>query len=93
MKHLAAVAVAAAAVTASAIAGPAPTAAAWHVPDPPFAAPALAIQRLTDAQLAGQRVIYSYPGPRPGRGGPGSLPLRSSVRQSGPALARTGAQE
>ena len=67
MKHLAAVAVAAATVTASAIAGPAPTAAAWHVPDPPLAAPALAIQRLTDAQLAGQRVIYSYPGLTPPR--------------------------
>jgi len=68
VKHLAAaIAVAAAAVTASAIAGPAPTAAAWHVPDPPFAASALAIQRLTDAQLAGQRVIYSYPGLTPPR--------------------------
>jgi len=67
VKHLAAVAVAAATVTASAIAGPAPTAAAWHVPDPPLAAPALAIQRLTDAQLAGQRVIYSYPGLTPPR--------------------------
>ena len=67
MKHLAAVAVAAATVTASAIAGPAPTAAAWHVPDPPLAAPALPIQRLTDAQLAGQRVIYSYPGLTPPR--------------------------
>lgn len=67
MKHLAAVAVAAATVTASAIAGPAPTAAAWHVADPPFAAPALAIHRLTDAQLAGQRVIYSYPGLTPPR--------------------------
>jgi beta-N-acetylhexosaminidase len=68
VKHLAAaIAVAAAAVTASAIAGPTPTAAAWHGPDPPFAAPALAIQRLTDAQLAGQRVIYSYPGLTPPR--------------------------
>ena len=67
MKHLAAVAVAAATVTASAIAGAAPTAAAWHVPDPPVAAPALAVQRLTDAQLAGQRVIYSYPGLTPPR--------------------------
>ena len=67
MKHLAAVAVAAATVTASAIAGPAPTAAAWHAQDPPLAAPALAIQRLTDAQLAGQRVIYSYPGLTPPR--------------------------
>ena len=71
MKHLAAaISVAAATVTASVLAGPAPTAAAWHVPDPPFAAPAiqaLAIQRLTDAQLAGQRVIYSYPGLTPPR--------------------------
>lgn len=69
MKHLAAVAIAvtAATVTASAIAGPAPTAAAWQRPDPPFAAPALAVQRLTDAQLAGQRVIYSYPGLTPPR--------------------------
>ena len=67
MKHLAAVAVAAATVTASAIAGAAPTAAAWHMPDPPVAAPALAVQRLTDAQLAGQRVIYSYPGLTPPR--------------------------
>lgn len=64
----AAVSVAAAAVTASAIAGPAPTAAAWHGPDPsPSAASALAIQRLTAAQLAGQRVIYSYPGLTPPR--------------------------
>jgi beta-N-acetylhexosaminidase len=67
VKHLAAVAAAAATVTASAIAGAVPTAAAWHVADPPLAAPALAIQRLTDAQLAGQRVIYSYPGLTPPR--------------------------
>ena len=70
MKHLT-VAVAVAAMTASAIAGAAPTAAAWHTPDsrpaaPPAAAsPAVAIHRLTDAQLAGQRVIYSYPGLTP----------------------------
>ncbi len=72
MKHLT-VAVAVAAMTASAIAGAAPTAAAWHTPDswpaaPPAAAsPAVAIHRLTDAQLAGQRVIYSYPGLTPPR--------------------------
>jgi beta-N-acetylhexosaminidase len=67
VKHLAAVAVAVATMTASAVAGPAPTAAARHGPDPPFAAPALAIQRLTDAQLAGRRVICSYPGLTPPR--------------------------
>jgi beta-N-acetylhexosaminidase len=72
LKHLT-VAVAVAAMTASAIAGAAPTAAAWHTPDswpaaPPAAAsPAVAIHRLTDAQLAGQRVIYSYPGLTPPR--------------------------
>lgn len=70
MKHLT-VAVAAAAMAASVIAGAVPTAAAWHTPDsrpaaPPAAAsPAMAIHRLTDAQLAGQRVIYSYPGLTP----------------------------
>jgi beta-N-acetylhexosaminidase len=57
-----------AAVTASAVAGAAPTAAAWHTPDPwPAASPAAALHRLTDAQLAGQRVIYSYPGLTPPR--------------------------
>ncbi len=34
---------------------------------PAKALPAPAIQRLSDAQLAGQRVIYSYPGPTPPR--------------------------
>ena len=68
VRHLAAMSVAAAAVTAAAMAGPAPAAAAWHVPDPPAsAAPAPARPRLTDAQLAGQRVIYSYPGLTPPR--------------------------
>jgi beta-N-acetylhexosaminidase len=82
VRHLT-VAVAVAAMTASAIAGAAPTAVAWHTPDPwpapppaaasPAAAPpAVAIPRLTgaqltDAQLAGQRVIYSYPGLTPPR--------------------------
>jgi beta-N-acetylhexosaminidase len=67
------VAVAVAAMTASAIAGAAPTAAAWHTPDfrpaasPAVASPAVAIHRLTDAQLGGQRVIYSYPGLTPPR--------------------------
>jgi beta-N-acetylhexosaminidase len=53
-------------VTASAIAGPAPTAAAWQAARG-SGAPALAFQRLSDAQLAGQRVIYSYPGLTPPR--------------------------
>lgn len=59
-------ALATAAVTASAIAGPAPTAAAWQAARG-SGAPALAFQRLSDAQLAGQRVIYSYPGLTPPR--------------------------
>jgi len=59
-------ALATAAVTASAIAGPAPTAAAWQAARG-AGAPALAFQRLSDAQLAGQRVIYSYPGLTPPR--------------------------
>ena len=67
MKHLAmAAAVAAATAAASALAAPVPTAAAWH-PVGPAALPAPAIQRLSDAQLAGQRVIYSYPGLTPPR--------------------------
>ena len=41
-----------------------PTAAAWH---PGSRAARAAIQRLSDAQLAGQRVIYSYPGLTPPR--------------------------
>ena len=67
MKHLAMkVAMAAAVATAAALAAAAPTAAAWH-PDEPAALPAPAAQRLSDAQLAGQRVIYSYPGLTPPR--------------------------
>ncbi len=54
-----AIAIAAAAVTA--VAGSAPTAAARHLADPP----ALAIRHLTDTQLAGQRVIFSYSGLTP----------------------------
>jgi beta-N-acetylhexosaminidase len=55
-----------AAVTALALTGAAPTAAAWHGADSrPAAPPALAIPQLSDAQLAGQRVIYSYPGLTP----------------------------
>ena len=71
----AAIAVAAAAVTAVAVAGSAPTAAARHVPtaaarylaDPPPPPPGAppAAQRLSNTQLAGQRVIYSYPGLTP----------------------------
>jgi beta-N-acetylhexosaminidase len=67
VKHLAmTVAVATATAAASALAAPVPTAAAWH-PVGPAALPAPAIQRLSDAQLAGQRVIYSYPGLTPPR--------------------------
>ena len=67
MKHLAMiVAMAAAAGAASALAATAPTAAAWH-PGGPAALPVAAIQQLSDAQLAGQRVIYSYPGLTPPR--------------------------
>ncbi len=67
VKHLAmTVAAAAATAAVSALAAPVPTAAAWH-PGGPAALPAPAIQRLSDAQLAGQRVIYSYPGPTPPR--------------------------
>ena len=67
VKHLAmTVAVAAATAAASALAAPVPTAAAWH-PVGPAALPAPATQRLSDAQLAGQRVIYSYPGLTPPR--------------------------
>ena len=64
MRHLAkVVAVAMAAVTG--VAGPAPTAAARHSTDLPQAS--RSIQRLTSTQLAGQRVIYSYPGLTPPR--------------------------
>ena len=64
MKHLAkVVAVAMAAVMG--VAGPAPTAAARHLTDLPLAS--RSIQRLTNTQLAGQRVIYSYPGLTPPR--------------------------
>lgn len=65
MRHLAMVmAVAAAAVMA--VAGPAPAAGGRPLTDLAGAgARALAIQRLSDAQLAGQRVIYSYPGLTP----------------------------
>ena len=71
MKHLAmtvalALATAVGTAAASALAAPAPTAAAWH-PGGPAALPAPATQRLSDAQLAGQRVIYSYPGLTPPR--------------------------
>jgi beta-N-acetylhexosaminidase len=59
-------AVAAAAVTAGA--GPAPAAGGRPLTDPAGAGTrSLAIQRLSDAQLAGQRVIYSYPGLTPPR--------------------------
>jgi beta-N-acetylhexosaminidase len=59
-------AVAAAAVMA--VAGPAPAAGGRPLTDPAGAGVrALAIQRLSDAQLAGQRVIYSYPGLTPPR--------------------------
>ena len=67
MKHLAMMVAAAAAVAiASALAAAAPTAAAWY-PGGQGALPARAIQRLSDAQLAGQRVIYSYRGLTPPR--------------------------
>jgi beta-N-acetylhexosaminidase len=57
-------AVAAAAVTA--VAGPAPAAGGRPLTDPAGAGGRPpAIQRLSDAQLAGQRVIYSYPGLTP----------------------------
>jgi beta-N-acetylhexosaminidase len=63
-----ALAIAMAVVTAPVIARPVPTAAAWPAVSPPPAGPAwLATRRLTDAQLAGQRVIYSYPGLTPPR--------------------------
>ncbi|MGH3067633.1 MAG: glycoside hydrolase family 3 N-terminal domain-containing protein [Streptosporangiaceae bacterium] len=61
----AAIAVAAAAVTAVAVAGSAPTAAARHLAEPPPPGASSVIQRLSDTQLAGQRVIYSYPGLTP----------------------------
>ena len=62
----AAVAVVAAAMTAVAVAGSAPTGAAPYLadPPPPPAVPSV-IQRLSNTQLAGQRVIYSYPGLTP----------------------------
>ncbi len=71
VKHLA-MALATAAVLVSAVAGSAPTAAAWHPGGPPApparpVPPGPGIQRLSDAQLAGQRVIYSYPGLTPPR--------------------------
>ncbi len=61
-------AAAAAVVTAVAVAGSAPTDAARYLMDPPPPPPAgvsSVIQRLSNAQLAGQRVIYSYPGLTP----------------------------
>jgi beta-N-acetylhexosaminidase len=61
----AAIAVTAAAVTAVAVAGSAPTAAARHLTVPPSARASPGIQRLSNTQLAGQRVIYSYPGLTP----------------------------
>jgi beta-N-acetylhexosaminidase len=64
----AAIAVAAAVVTAMTVtvAGSSPTAAARHLTDPPPSrGPVARIQRLSDTQLAGQRVIYSYPGLTP----------------------------
>jgi beta-N-acetylhexosaminidase len=64
VKHLAKV-VAVAMATVTGVAGPAPTAAARHLTDLPQAS--RSIQRLTTTQLAGQRVIYSYPGLTPPR--------------------------
>jgi beta-N-acetylhexosaminidase len=61
-------AAAAAVVTAVAVAGSAPADAARSLMDPPPPPPAgvsSVIQRLSNAQLAGQRVIYSYPGLTP----------------------------
>ena len=58
----AAITVAAAAVTAVTVAGSAPTAAARHLTGPPRSVVPAMIGRLSDTQLAGQRVIYSYPG-------------------------------
>lgn len=58
----AAIAVAAAGVTAVTVAGSAPTAAARHLVDPPPPGTSSVIQRLSNTQLAGQRVIYSYSG-------------------------------
>jgi beta-N-acetylhexosaminidase len=59
--------VAAASVTAVAVAGSAPTDAARYLmdpPPPPAGVPSV-IQRLSNTQLAGQRVIYSYRGLTP----------------------------
>ena len=60
-----AVTVAGSAATAAGPAAAGPAAAARHVADPrpPGASPV--IQRLSNTQLAGQRVIYSYPGLTP----------------------------
>lgn len=67
MRHLAMV-MAAAVAAVAAVAGPAPAAGGRPLTDPAgTGARALAIQRLSDAQLAGQRVIYSYPGLTPPR--------------------------
>jgi beta-N-acetylhexosaminidase len=55
-----------AAVAVTAVAGPAPAAGGRPLTNP-AGARALAIKRLSDAQLAGQRVIYSYPGLTPPR--------------------------
>jgi beta-N-acetylhexosaminidase len=49
-------------VTAVTVAGSAPTAAARHLADPPPPGTSSVIQRLSNTQLAGQRVIYSYSG-------------------------------
>ena len=59
--------VAAAATAAVAVAGSAPADAARYVldPPPPPAGVSPVIQRLSNTQLAGQRVIYSYPGLTP----------------------------
>ena len=57
----AALAVAAAGVTAVMVAGSAPTAAARHLAEPPPPGTSSVIQRLSNTQLASQRVIYSYP--------------------------------
>jgi beta-N-acetylhexosaminidase len=46
-------------------AGSAPNAAARHLTDPPPPRASSVIQRLDNTQLAGQRVIYSYPGLTP----------------------------
>ena len=63
----AAVAVAVAAAAVTAVAGSVPAGASPYVADPPAppAGVSSVIQRLSNTQLAGQRVIYSYPGRTP----------------------------